>query len=220
MESMGIHIVYALVAAYFLGSIPSATWIAKIFYRVDITKVGSLNPGMTNVLRTLGWKPALPVILIDAGKGYLAAFFAMRITGSLNWALAAGLVAVLGHSFTLFAGFKGGKGVLTGFAVFLYFVPIAALAGLGAWLIVVWRTRYVSLGSITAAVVMPATILLQAIKNGGQSLVLIFSVSLLVCGFVLYRHRENMARLLKGTENKFGRAGANAKMGGTQGEAP
>ena len=203
LESMGVRIGLSWVAAYFLGSLPFASWIAKVFYRVDITKVGSCNPGMTNVWRTLGWKPALPVVLLDAGKGYLAAWLALAITGSLNWALVAGLLAVLGHSFTVFASFKGGKGVLTGFGVFLYFVPVGALAGLAAWTAVVALTRYVSLGSIVAAIVMPSTIYLQSRLRGDQELLPILTVACLVCAFVLFRHRANMSRLLKGTETKI-----------------
>ncbi len=206
VESMGIRIGLSLVAAYFLGSLPSAAWIAKLCYGVDITQVGSRNPGMTNVLRTLGWKPAVPVILIDAGKGYFSAWLALILTGSLAWALAAGLLAVLGHSFTVFASFKGGKGVLTGFGVFLYFTPISALAGLAAWIAVVAKTRYVSLGSITAAVVMPTGIFVESRLRGDQTLLPILAVATVVCGFVLFRHRANISRLMNGTENKFGRA--------------
>jgi acyl phosphate:glycerol-3-phosphate acyltransferase len=203
LESMGVLIGMSLVAAYFLGSIPTAKWIARTFFQVDITQVGSGNPGMTNILRTFGWKPALPVALIDAGKGWLSAWLTVTLTGSLSWALAAGLLAVLGHSFTVFAAFKGGKGVLTGFGVFLYFVPISALAGLAAWAAVVALSRYVSLGSITAAIVMPTSIFIESRLHQDQNMLPIFMVSCLVCGFVLYRHRPNMVRLVKGTENKF-----------------
>lgn len=204
MESAAMRIAMALTAAYFLGSVPSAAWIARIFHGVDITKVGSGNPGMTNVYRTLGWKPALPVALLDAGKGYAAACLGLFLTGSLPWALAAGVMAVLGHSYTCFASFQGGKGVLTGFGVFLYFVPLSALAGLAACAIVVAKTRYVSLGSITAAVVMPLGILLEARYRGDGSLYSVLAVATLVCAFVLIRHRANMARLVRGTENKIG----------------
>ena len=194
----------SLAAAYFLGSIPSASWIAKIFYGVDISKVGSGNPGMTNVYRTLGWKPALPVALLDAGKGFLSAWLTLWLTGSLAWGLAAGILAVLGHSFTVFASFKGGKGVLTGFGVFLYFVPLSALAGLAAWTLVVLLSRYVSLGSITAAIVMPTSIFLESQIRRDQTLIPILAVAGIVCTFILFRHRSNIARLVKGTENKFG----------------
>ncbi len=202
-EPEGMRICAALVAAYFLGSLPFAALVARL-HGVDITKVGSGNPGMTNVWRTLGWKPALPVALLDAGKGYLSAWMALALTGSLPWALTAGLIAVLGHSFTCFARFKGGKGVLTGFGVFLYFTPMSALAGLAAWTAVVLRTRYVSLGSLTAAIVMPAGIFLEARFLKGPGLYPVLAVAIVVGGFVLYRHRANVARLLQGTESKIG----------------
>ncbi|MDB5049724.1 MAG: glycerol-3-phosphate acyltransferase [Fibrobacteres bacterium] len=202
-ESMGMRIGLAMVAAYFLGSLPFAAWVARL-HGVDITKVGSGNPGMTNVWRTLGWKPALPVALLDAGKGYLAAWLAIYLTGSLPWALASGLMAVLGHSFTCFASFKGGKGVLTGFGVFLYFTPMGALAGLAAWAAVVAKTRYVSLGSLTAAIVMPLGILLEAVYRHQSRLYPVLAVSVLVGVLIFYRHRANIARLLQGTESKIG----------------
>ncbi|MDB5105833.1 MAG: glycerol-3-phosphate acyltransferase [Fibrobacteres bacterium] len=203
MESAGMRIGVAMVAAYFLGSLPFAAWVARL-HGVDITKVGSGNPGMTNVWRTLGWKPALPVAVLDAGKGTLAAWLAVYLTRSVDWALAAGLMAVVGHSFTVFASFKGGKGVLTGFGVFLYFTPMSALAGLIAWAAVVAKTRFVSLGSITAAIVMPLGILLEARFRRDVGLYPVLTVAILVGLFVLYRHRANIARLAQGTENKIG----------------
>jgi acyl phosphate:glycerol-3-phosphate acyltransferase len=203
MESAGMRIAAALVSAYFLGSLPFAAWVARL-HGVDITKVGSGNPGMTNVWRTLGWKPALPVAFLDAGKGTLSAWLAVYLTHSMNWALAAGLMAVVGHSFTVFASFKGGKGVLTGFGVFLYFTPLSALAGLLAWSAVVLKTRFVSLGSITAAIVMPIGILLEARFRKAGGLYPVLGVAVLVGLFVLYRHRANIGRLVQGTENKIG----------------
>lgn len=197
-------IVLALLGGYLLGSIPSATWIARIFYGVDITRVGSRNPGMTNVLRTLGWKPALPVALLDAGKGLLAAWVGASLTRNPAWGLAAGVAAVIGHSFTCFAGFKGGKGVLTGFGVFVYFAPWSALAGLLTWSVVVAVTRYVSLGSILAALVMPLAMVLEITWGGRRDLIPVLYVAVLICGFVIIRHRANMVRLANGTESRLG----------------
>jgi glycerol-3-phosphate acyltransferase PlsY len=198
----------AIVAGYFFGALAPALWIPRVFYGVDITKVGSGNPGMTNVLRTLGWKPALPVALLDAGKGCAAAWLGSALIGSSAGALAAGIAAVLGHSFTCFAGFKGGKGVLTGFGVFLFLTPLSALAGLLAWSMVVALTRYVSLGSIIAAVVMPAGIFLEERLRSDRSLLPVLAAAACVGLFVLYRHRANVGRLLSGTENKIGRKSA------------
>ena len=111
---------------------------------------------------------------------------------------------MLGHSFTCFASFKGGKGVLTGFGVFLYFTPMSALAGLAAWAAVVLKTRYVSLGSLTAAVVMPAGIFLEARYHGNGRLYPVLAVASLMGIFIFYRHRANIGRLLQGTESKIG----------------
>jgi glycerol-3-phosphate acyltransferase PlsY len=208
METEILRFAAAIAAGYVFGALAPALWIPKLFYGVDITKMGSGNPGMTNVLRTLGWKPALPVTLLDAGKGFAAAWLGFFLTHSIGGALAAGLSAVLGHSFTCFARFRGGKGVLTGFGVFLFLTPLSALAGLVAWSLVVAATRYVSLGSITAAVVMPIGIFLEARFRGDRSLAPVLAAAVLVGAFVLYRHRANMGRLLQGTENKLGRKSA------------
>ena len=159
---------------------------------------------MTNVLRTFGWKPALPVALLDAGKGCLAAWLGDFLTGSPAWGLAAGVAAVLGHSFTCFARFKGGKGVLTGFGVFLYFAPLSALAGLLTWCAVVGLSRYVSLGSIMAALVMPFTMFLEIRLGGRRELLPVLYAAVLICAFVIIRHRANLARLMNGTENRIG----------------
>jgi glycerol-3-phosphate acyltransferase PlsY len=193
----------ASVAAYFLGALAPALWMARL-HGVDIFKVGSGNPGMTNVWRTLGWKPALPVALLDAGKGYLAVWLAVFLTGSPAWGLACGVIAVLGHSFTCFARFRGGKGVLTTFGVFLYFAPVSALVALAVWTLIVWRTRYVSLGSIAASLVLPFGILAEARLRQNTALYPVLAVESIVSAFVLYRHRANMSRLLRGTENKIG----------------
>lgn len=203
-QSPFLPIGLALLAGYLLGSIPSATWIAKVFYGVDITAVGSRNPGMTNVYRTLGWKPALPVALLDAAKGLLAAWLGVALTGNPAWGLAAGVAAVVGHSFTCFAGFRGGKGVLTGFGVFLYFAPWSALAGLLTWSVVVAVSRYVSLGSILAALVMPLAMVCEITWGGRRDLIPVLYVAVLVCSFVIFRHRANLARLANGTESRIG----------------
>lgn len=199
-----IRIVLALAGGYLFGSIPSATWIARIFYKVDITKVGSGNPGMTNVLRTLGWKPAVPVSFLDAGKGLAAAWLGGALTGSLAWSLAAGVSAVLGHSFTCFARFRGGKGVLTGFGVFVFFAPWSALAALLTWAAAVAIWRFVSLGSILAALVLPLAMGAEISLGGRREMIPVLYVAVLVCGFVIYRHRANLVRLANGTESRIG----------------
>jgi glycerol-3-phosphate acyltransferase PlsY len=191
----------ALVAGYLLGSLPFALWISRL-HGVDILAVGSGNPGMTNVWRTLGWKPALPVAVLDTLKGAVAAWAGGMLTGgSVVWALAAGIAAVLGHSFSFWIGFKGGKGVLTAFGVFLALVPVASLLVFLIWALVMFATRYVSLASILAAVALPALIFAESPAPGYASPV--FWAALFVGLFVVVRHRSNIARLARGTEPKF-----------------
>jgi glycerol-3-phosphate acyltransferase PlsY len=191
----------ALMFGYLLGALPFALWISRL-NGVDILKVGSGNPGMTNVWRTLGWKPALPVAILDALKGSVATWLGGTLTGgSVYWALAAGVAAVLGHSFSFWIGFKGGKSVLTGFGVFLALVPVQSLMAFLLWGITMLLFRYVSLASIVAAVALPP--LVYAGAPGPGYTFPVFWVALPVSLFVIYRHRSNLARLAKGTEPKF-----------------
>ncbi len=194
--------VLALGTGYLLGSVPNAVWVCRLFH-VDITRVGSGNPGMTNVWRTLGWKPALPVAVLDAAKGFFSAWLGLALTHSLVWSLLAGLAAVLGHSFSVFVKFKGGKGVLTGFGVFLYLSPIASLSCLALWGIVLGLGRIVSLASLSSAVMLPICIFLESRWHGGRGTTSVFWTALVICVFVIVRHRGNVARLLNGTEPRF-----------------
>ncbi len=188
---------------YLLGSIPTALWIGRWFFSVDITQVGSKNSGMTNVWRTLGWKPALPVALIDSGKGFLSAYLGFHLTLSVNWALLAGLAAVLGHSFSFWIRFKGGKGVLTAFGIFLFFSPVAALGTLAAWGVVLRITRIVSIASIASAIILPISIFFESRWHAQPGISLIFGMSLLICFFIVVRHRANLGRLVQGKEPRF-----------------
>lgn len=195
--------IQALLAGYLLGSLPFALWIARA-RGVDILKVGSGNPGMTNVWRTLGWKPALPVALLDALKGAAAAWLGFLITGSPLWALLAGLAAVLGHSFSFWIRFKGGKSVLTAFGVFLYLSPLASLAALAVWALVMFLFRYISLASIIAAAALPVLVAIEA--RGGRAATFAtpaFWAAVPVGLFIIIRHRANIGRLLRGEEPKF-----------------
>jgi len=191
-----------LLIGYLFGSFLSAIWVCKLF-QVDIIRTGSGNPGMTNVWRTLGWKAGLLVAVLDAAKGFFAAFIGAYLTHSLTWGLFAGVAAVVGHSFSIFANFKGGKGVLTGFAVFLFLSPIASLSSLALWCIVVALTRFVSLGSLAAAITLPFFIFLETRWHGNAGINPVFWAALIICSFVVYRHRGNVQRLLNGTEPRF-----------------
>jgi glycerol-3-phosphate acyltransferase PlsY len=206
-----IKVVLALLVGYLLGSANTSLIVGK-FYGVDVRKHGSGNAGMTNTLRTLGKLPALLVIIGDLLKGILACVVGYYIFKSgLNAAepdglkehialgvLAGGTGAVLGHNWPLYFGFKGGKGVLTTFAVILMAAPIQGLILLGIFLVVVALTRYVSLGSITAAAVFP---FLTAFM-GKEPEYIVFAV--FVALLVILRHGSNITRLIKGTENKLG----------------
>lgn len=193
----------ALAAGYLLGSLPFALWVSRA-RGVDIFAVGSGNPGMTNVWRTLGWRPALPVALLDAAKGALAAWAGLALTGSILWALLAGVAAVLGHSFSFWIGFRGGKSVLTAFGVFLFLSPFAGLAAFLVWALAMALFRYVSLASLLAALALPPFTALEAARSGGSGTASpVFWASLVVSLFVIIRHRANIVRLARGTEPKF-----------------
>ncbi|MDR1811840.1 MAG: glycerol-3-phosphate 1-O-acyltransferase PlsY [Candidatus Fibromonas sp.] len=204
-----MHPLFALPIAYILGSIPSAVWVAKIYKGIDIREHGSKNAGLTNVFRVLGWKPALPVIAVDLSKGFLAVFIAGQFYDSYDWLpIAAGLLAIFGHSFTCMAGFRGGKGVLTALGVFLALQPVLALTCFAFWGLLFAATKYVSVASIGACALLGvlATFgyvsdILPVYKLDIYVLVL----SWLVAVFVIVKHKANMVRLWNGTENGFGK---------------
>lgn len=193
----------ALFLGYVLGSLPFGLWISRM-RGVDILSVGSGNPGMTNVWRTLGWKPALPVAVLDTLKGALAAWVGLALTGSGLWALLAGIAAVLGHSFSFWIAFKGGKSVLTAFGVFLFLSPAASLGAFALWIAVMALFRYVSLASMAAAVALPVLVAVEAgaSESWGRGMP-VFWASVVVAAFIVFRHRANIGRLLRGQEPKF-----------------
>ncbi|MCL2259978.1 MAG: glycerol-3-phosphate 1-O-acyltransferase PlsY [Fibromonadales bacterium] len=201
----------ALPIAYILGSIPSAVWVAKVYKGIDIREHGSKNAGLTNVIRVLGWKPAIPVILVDLSKGFFAVFIAKMLSDAqaYSWLpVTAGLFAIFGHSFTCMAGFRGGKGVLTALGVFLALQPLLALTCFAFWGILFVATKYVSVASLGACVMLAglATFgftsdILPVYKLDIYILVLSWLVSI----FVIVKHKANMVRLWNGTENGFGK---------------
>lgn len=206
-----------LVAAYLLGATPTSLWVGRTCYGVDLRKEGSGNLGATNTFRVLGAKAALPVVLFDVFKGWLPAawFAAWAGQAAFSWTLAFGGAAIAGHVFSIWAGFRGGKGVATSAGVFLALAPWATLAALAAFVLLVWRTRIVSLGSLAAAVVLPAAVTLTP-HRGGDAL-LYFSLAL--AAFVIWAHRSNIRRLLRGEENRFGRGEKDAGPPEAGGEA-
>lgn len=188
--------------AYFSGSIPSGVWIGKTFKGIDIRTVGSKNSGATNAYRNLGAVYGIMTLVIDALKGYLPLLVASKMGVSEKYIVVIGLIAILGHSFSCFLNFKGGKGVATSLGVFLFLAPKAiGIATLG-FLIVVFFTRYVSLSSITAAIIFPIMTMILPAKDGVDKFTLSI-LSVFIGVFVIYKHKTNITRLLNGTESKI-----------------
>lgn len=201
---MTLRIVAAVVAAYLIGAIPTSYWVVRIARGIDLRTTGSGNLGATNLYRLLGWKFAVPVAAFDTLKGaapvaLLAPWAGLGLVGAVGL----GVMAVAGHVFSVFVGFKGGKGVATGGGVILAVAPWAFLVSLSIWIAVVKLSGYVSLGSIAAALSLPPAVWL--LHTDRRSLFLpVAALALLVVWF----HRANIQRLLDGSENRFGRKAA------------
>jgi glycerol-3-phosphate acyltransferase PlsY len=194
-----------LLASYLLGAIPTSHLVSRTFAKIDLRQHGSGNLGATNLYRVLGWKYAIPVALFDMAKGAIPVLLvAPQVSDSELFALACGIAAILGHVFSVFVGFKGGKGVATAAGVMLALTPLALAAAATVWGIVVLLTGYVSLGSIAAAAVLPLAVYLLEHPSTPELL----WVDALVAAGVILLHRRNIQRLLKGTENRFSRRAA------------
>jgi acyl phosphate:glycerol-3-phosphate acyltransferase len=197
----------ALVASYLLGAIPTSHLVSRTIAKIDLRQHGSGNLGATNLYRVLGWKYAVPVALFDIAKGAIPVLlFAPRVSSSELFQLACGMAAILGHVFSLFVGFKGGKGVATAAGVMLGMAPLALAVAAAVWGLVLLFTGYVSLSSIAAAAVLPLAVYLL---EPPRSPVVWWLVVLVAVG-VIVLHRRNIERLLKGTENRFGRRTASS----------
>ena len=193
------------LAGYLLGSIPFGYLIVRLTRGTDVRASGSGNIGATNVNRVAGAGAGLATLLLDAGKGYLAVWLAGRMTGGeVAWMAAAGLAAVVGHLYPVWLGFRGGKGVATAVGVFVPLCWMAVAAAAVVWVVVVSIWRYVSLASVVAAAVLPVcTYLLYA---PGTHHAPPLSVSLVTAGIsilIIVKHRENVRRLLAGSENRL-----------------
>ncbi|HZI00067.1 MAG TPA: glycerol-3-phosphate 1-O-acyltransferase PlsY [Flavisolibacter sp.] len=194
-----------ILLAYFIGSIPTAVWISKIFFGFDIRQFGSGNAGATNTYRILGSKWGTFVMAFDMIKAIVAVKLAFFIPESfendmylINLQLGLGLAAVLGHIFPIWAEFKGGKGVAALFGMVLGIQPNVALCCVGVFILVLYLTRWVSLSSILASIAFPIFILV--IFKEPESLYRVFAIT--VAMLVLLTHQKNINRLLKGDENK------------------
>lgn len=201
-----IPVLISIIIAYFLGSIPSAVWAGKLFHGIDVREHGSGNAGATNVIRVLGWKTGVPVLLFDLAKGWTAAmipvFLNLAEHGSaslINLQILAGLVAITGHIFPMFAGFRGGKGVAAMFGVLLAIHPLLTMACLGIFLIVFILTGIVSVSSMSAGIAFP--VLLLTVFGTDSVIFRFFSIFVAIA--LLVTHRKNIGRLLKGKEAKL-----------------
>ncbi len=188
-----------IVLAYLLGSLPFAVIVSRAFGLADPRSYGSGNPGATNVLRSGNKLAALLTLAGDAAKGWLAAWLAQRLGAEGTIVALAGLAAFLGHVFPLFLKFRGGKGVATALGVLAGLSGSLALAAAAAWLLVAWLTRYSSLAAIAAALATP---LAGWLLLGDTRLVACVTV---LAAILIWRHKENIRKLLAGTEGKIGR---------------
>jgi glycerol-3-phosphate acyltransferase PlsY len=198
-----------LIGSYLLGSIPFG-YLAGRLAGIDIRKVGSGNVGATNVVRVLGKKYGYPVFALDVLKGFVPVKISMLIAPGLptEWnspeifGILAALSSVLGHLYPPWLKFKGGKGVATSAGALFALTPIATLIGIAIWIIVFWLTGYVSLASMIAAIVLPIVILVLRSQDQNKGKPLVYS-SACVAAVVIWRHRSNLSRLMRGTEPRF-----------------
>lgn len=216
-----IHLLLVILLGYLIGSVPSSVWLGKLFKGMDLREHGSGNAGMTNAYRVLGWKIALSVGIMDFLKGFIASYFFSRLVMNLDgetlvffstWQedyflrVIAGLAAVFGHMFPLYAGFRGGKGVMTACGM-LYGVAIVSTISVSiafiTFVLLVWLTRYVSLASVTASIMYPTILLLMKYQLDmyvdGSLLVLASAVAI----GIIVKHHTNIKRLFTGQENQI-----------------
>lgn len=197
-----------VIAAYLLGSIPFGFLIVKVSGMGDVRAQGSGGTGATNVTRRAGKRAGVLTLALDALKGAAAVWLARGLLapelGVSWWVAAAAIAAVVGHIFPVWLRFRGGKGVAPGLGVFLSLSPLAVLCALAFFVAVVWRTRYVSLGSITAAALVPPFVwLLSLFVDSPADPAPVLTVALVGGALIIYKHRDNIGRLLRGTENRL-----------------
>ncbi len=205
---ISIYSLSALLAAYLFGSIPSSVWIGQAFYGIDVREYGSGNAGATNTFRVLGKKAGIAVMIIDILKGWtatnLAYVIGMSVTGPVNsvqfvnYELALGITAVMGHLFPIFAGFRGGKGIATLCGMVLAVHTEAALLCVLVFLVCLLLTKYVSLSSILAGFTFPLSIIF-IFHSPVRSMIL---YGMCICILILVTHQKNIERLLKGKESR------------------
>lgn len=189
--------IIVILCSYIIGSIPSGLILGKTFWNVDLREHGSKNIGATNAWRTLGKLPGFIVFVADLLKGMIGVYLGMLLVGTSTAMIIGGIVAIIGHSLSLFLKFKGGKGVATGLGVIIMLMPIVSAIVFIIWLVIAMISKYVSLASIIAAICVP----IFAFVLGMPFEFVAFGVVAAV--FVIYRHKSNIGRLMNGTENKI-----------------
>jgi len=197
--------------SYLLGAIPTSYLAGKWLRGIDLREHGSRNLGATNLYRTLGWRFAVPVGLFDVAKGAVPVLlFGPMVPELAPFPSLCGIAAVLGHVYSVFVGFSGGKGVATAAGMLLGLAPKALGVAAVVWLLLVWLTGYVSLASVTGALVLPvADYLLVPARRTTWDI----GLDVAVAAFIIWKHRANIRRLLEGTENRFGRRGTIPRSG-------
>ncbi len=213
-----LSLIIVIFLSYLVGSFPTALVFGKVFKRIDIRKHGSRNLGSTNAYRVLGWKIGTLVQLVDIAKGFVATLLISKLFyGALPFEnrtpfadftviqIIAGISAIIGHVWTVFANFKGGKGINTAAGLLLSVAPIDATISIGIFIVVLMFSGYVSLGSISAAFAFPSTLFIRenvfGVEIDGYQTLIYFSMA--VCIFLIYNHRANIKRLMYGEENRF-----------------
>jgi glycerol-3-phosphate acyltransferase PlsY len=207
-----------IILSYLVGSIPTSIIISKIVKGIDIRNYGSGNAGGTNVFRVMGWKYGILTILLDAFKGAVAVIFVARLHyGNMPFQnltpfddftlvqIIAGIAAVLGHVWTIFAGFRGGKGIATALGFLVTLITVDMLLALAVFFIVVSISKYISLGSILASISVPLILIIRENIFGaniqGYNIILPFTIGIVF--LIIYTHRKNVIRLIAGTENQI-----------------
>jgi glycerol-3-phosphate acyltransferase PlsY len=212
MLSLGL----ILLISYFLGSIPGALWSSKLLHGVDIRNYGSHNAGATNAFRVVGWQAGVLATIVDMGKGYLSAGVVASVIridplpalSIFGWetpvlvGLLAGLAAIVGHMFPIFARFEGGKGVNTAAGILLALTPLTTLYTMAVFAVVLLSSRYVSLASMTASVAFPVIVAVRKYVFGVEIDGSLLVVGLLIGTAIIVAHRSNIGRLLRGNENR------------------
>lgn len=212
-----LHLAAIIVISYLLGSFPTSIVVGRVFFKTDIRDHGSGNAGGTNAVRVFGWKAGAAVIFIDVAKGVLAVLLVSRLPHFPGMeaplfiadatALAAGVAAVAGHIWTVFASFRGGKGVATAAGMVAGLYPPAFAATVPIFVIAVWVTGIVSVGSISVAIGFPVVLLILERAGVSEASPLLMWVSVAIGVLILFTHRSNIRRLRRGEEKRMFRRG-------------